>query len=976
MAHAPNIGTTNVPLVLATKLSAKVNEEWADGVGPMLDKVTPTTRDLLRYWFSIAFTDLRDINFHEGQRQAILNTIYLHEVLKPKTVKDNYMMVEPELAGYIDHTYLDQLKNKHPKYCLKLATGTGKTWIMHALLIWQYLNAREEEEQNGRFTKNFLLVAPGLIVYERLLDAYAGKENEKGERDFTRSDFFKFQELLLPPSYRDAVFNFVQSATLKKDEISRKATGEGIIAITNWHLLAGIEEEEGDDPTDYPEQSIRSLRPIAPGTSGGNSLGVLDRKYLVGNELRYLIDLKNLVVFNDEAHHIHEFKKAGEIEEVEWQKSLDQIAEAKKEKFIQIDFSATPYNVTGSGRNRTKHFFPHIIVDFDLTKAIKQGLVKIISLDRRKELGAAELDFKAQREGNEVVGLSEGQRIMLRAGLTKLHILEKDFVAHSDKKNPKLLIVLEDIQVAHFVEKFLKSEGLETEEVLTIHSNKKNEVGKEEWEHLKQILFNIDQHKSPKVIISVLMLREGFDVNNICVIVPLRSSEAPILLEQILGRGLRLMWREPEYREAKEENRMALLKSRNREPNNYLDMLFIVEHPAYAQFYEDLEEMKDLIVDQIEQLKQGKSLGDLIIVPLKEGYGEYDLFIPHIIRDQEEYLDFKKVDLSDLAPFPTPLPELLAIVSKGGDTFFSEEMTKKTRFGEYKVTADLFSAQSYNEMLAKMVKNVTTMLVPEGRRAENFKEYPRLQIDQAFLAAIIDSYIRNTLFNEVFDPLEGDNWRVLRLTEAKVVDHIIRNVTSKMHVLQQTTVTEDAIVQKQYFSQTGPLTMRENYSIEVSKAIYEKLKFPSNKGGFERAFIEFCDSDVLVKAFMKIDEHIHKFARVNYIRDDGILAPYYPDFIVKLNGNIYIVETKAESQLKNPNVLQKRKAAVDFCDTINKLKIEDRNGCIWHYCLLGEDDFYGYSERGANIKEILDLAMKSKAQLMGKLSDFVGIKEY
>ena len=63
---------------------------------------------------------------------------------------------------------------------------------------------------------------------------------------------------------------------------------------------------------------------------------------------------------------------------------------------------------------------------------------------------------------------------------------------------------------------------------------------------IKEKLFNIDRYAQPKVIVSVLMLREGFDVNNICVVVPLRASTASILLEQTIGRGLRLMWREPE----------------------------------------------------------------------------------------------------------------------------------------------------------------------------------------------------------------------------------------------------------------------------------------------------------------------------------------------------------------------------------------------------------------------------------------------
>lgn len=59
-------------------------------------------------------------------------------------------------------------------YAVKMATGTGKTWVMHALLIWQYLNASDNLNKNN-YSKNFLLVAPGLIVYNILLDAFLGK---------------------------------------------------------------------------------------------------------------------------------------------------------------------------------------------------------------------------------------------------------------------------------------------------------------------------------------------------------------------------------------------------------------------------------------------------------------------------------------------------------------------------------------------------------------------------------------------------------------------------------------------------------------------------------------------------------------------------------------------------------------------------------------------------------------------------------
>jgi type III restriction enzyme len=161
---------------------------------------------------------------------------------------------------------------------MKMATGTGKTWVMNALLIWQYLNAKYEDKLSGRYSKNFLLVAPGLIVYERLLDAYLGKETESGVRNFETSDFYKYRELFVPEAYKSTLFSFIQNSVARKEEIGRKVTGDGLIAITNWHLLAGADEKETDtdDPLENPAVILQDLRPISPGTTAGHSLDTLD----------------------------------------------------------------------------------------------------------------------------------------------------------------------------------------------------------------------------------------------------------------------------------------------------------------------------------------------------------------------------------------------------------------------------------------------------------------------------------------------------------------------------------------------------------------------------------------------------------------------------------------------------------------------------------------------------------------------------
>jgi type III restriction enzyme len=116
---------------------------------------------------------------------------------------------------------------------------------------------------------------------------------------------------------------------------------------------------------------------------------------------------------------------------------------------------------------------------------------------------------------------------------------------------------------------------------------------------------------APRIIVSVLMLREGFDVHNICVIVPLCSSQAQILLEQTIGRGLRLMWRDEEFSDSKRENLERI--HNGQEPNNLIDVLSIVEHPAFQSFYDELMR-EGLVGTSTEASETNSSVGDLISV--------------------------------------------------------------------------------------------------------------------------------------------------------------------------------------------------------------------------------------------------------------------------------------------------------------------------------------------------------------------------
>ena len=962
------MNTNELSLEVAKRLTEIVNRAWADG--SMLEAVTPTTKELLKWWFSEEQCSIRKRNFHEGQRQAILNIIYLHEVAKINTVTDTYELAGSDLIAQADLATLAKAKYQIPKYAVKMATGTGKTWVMHAMLLWQMLNARHEDEPSGRFTKNFLIVAPGLIVYDRLLDAFCGRIRRGTEyRDAQTNDFVLNQELFIPTHLRQEVFSFIQNNVVTKEEgIGRKTTGDGLIALTNWHLFENqLDEEEPQEGSEMSvPQLIEELLPIRPGKAAGNDLGILDRRSLRGTEIEYLMALKDIMVINDEAHHIHELKRGGEIEEVEWQKGLNAIAEGKGHRFFQIDFSATPYDNRGSGKRMQKCYFPHIVVDFDLASAMRKGLVKTLLLDRRQELTELEhLDYKAERDDRgKVSGLSDGQRLMIRAGLAKLAKLEKDFTEVDQSKNPKMLIICEDTSVSPFVEQFVLDEGLAQDEVVTVDSNQKGEVSEEEWKELKTKLFDIDKYRKPKVIVSVLMLREGFDVNNICVIVPLRSSEAPILLEQIIGRGLRLMWREEEYQSIKNDDRRRVLQLHTK-PRTYIDMLSIIEHPAFILFYEDLFS-QGLAVEEDKELGDGTTTGDILNVGLKENYEAYDFEWPIIIRDAEEELSDYSIDVLSLAPFTDfPLDMLRRFLATEGEIFLSQEVTTRTQFGKYVVTGNLFEAKSYNEYLQKILRTITLRF----DRISSHKEIsvPTIQIDDAQIIATVDAYIRTRLFGGLFNPFDGNDWKILLARDGVVTKHIINEMARAVYHLQDELQTIDARVEHHRFSEVTSLKMRESYSLPLQKSIYERTPYPSHGGGLERAFAEFIDRDAEVERFLKISETQHSFASIYYIRTDGLLSVYHPDFLVATTEKVYLVETKGRDRVNDKNVRQKQAATMEWVRKINSLKPAERMSREWEYVLLSEDRFYGLSANGASFTDICTLNRVSLSQVTGDL---------
>ncbi|KAI9549202.1 hypothetical protein GHT06_006615 [Daphnia sinensis] len=130
--------------------------------------------------------------------------------------------------------------------------------------------------------------------------------------------------------------------------------------------------------------------------------------------------------------------------------------------------------------------------------------------------------------------------------------------------------------------------------------------------------------------------------------------------------------------------------------------------------------------------------------------------------------------------------------------------------------------------------------------------------------------------------------------------------------------------------------VRESASLEVSKCVYTRMGWPSRNGGLERAFIHWAQADTQVLAFCKISENRHTFARLRYVKDDGLPAFYSPDFLVRPQARCTWSKPKAKNKHPPQRATEKSKPRWHGVERINNLTEEQRGGPPWHYVLLGE----------------------------------------
>lgn len=469
-----------------------------------------TSRSLLRWWFDVehlqeqADGTLTPFRYYFAQREAVETIIWLYDV---RHVRDKFDLLRFDASGAVSAGMFDE---EWPRYVVKMATGAGKTKVLSLLIAWSFFHKLYEPDST--LARNFLVIAPNIIVLDRL------------RADFDGLRIF-FKDPILPDNGYDGR-NWCDDfqLTLHIHDDARVLRDTGNLFLTNIHrVFVGDVPEPSlgdDDLRDYFLEPF-GARPVGKTADSKTDLGEIIR------------EIEELAVFNDEAHHIHNPKMA-------WFKSIQDIHHRMLQKdrrlALQVDVTATPRHDSGE-------IFVQTVSDYPLVEAIHQNVVKHPVLP--------DAPSRAKLHEHTSAIFTEHYADYLQLGVEEWR---KSYAEHEPLgKKAVLFVMVDDTRNCDEVGAYLEKICPELQgAVLVIHTKNNGEISEaasgkneDELKTLRGEANSIDTwHNHHKAIVSVLMLKEGWDVRNVTTIVGLRPyvSKSNILPEQTLGRGLRRMY--------------------------------------------------------------------------------------------------------------------------------------------------------------------------------------------------------------------------------------------------------------------------------------------------------------------------------------------------------------------------------------------------------------------------------------------------
>jgi type III restriction enzyme len=795
---------------------------------------TDTTRALLDYWF---YTDHRLPNgtafrYHESQKEAIETLIFVWEYEKVRSRID----LLKRYATNVQEIRLPPADDSFPRYCTKMATGSGKTKVMSLATAWQFLNSQRETGATADdYARTFLLVAPNVIVFERL------------KSDFAGGNIFRADPII--PKEMEIFWDF--DCVLRGE--GEKAHAAGTLFLTNIQQLydrtSRTNDEEPEEMTD-----VLGSRPPA------QKLEMTDFAERIG------LRAGRLLVMNDEAHHTHDEKS-------KWNEVIENLHGDRMPLAMQLDYSATPRFSKGA-------IFPWTISDYPLKQAIIDAVVK------RPYKGIAKIT-----EGKSDIA-SERYKGYLTAGVERWREYREQLAPL--QKSPILFVMLNSTDEADEVGDWLRTQypaEFGGDCTLVIHTDTKGEITKADLDKARDAARRVDDERSPvNAIVSVLMLREGWDVQNVTVVVGLRpySAKANILPEQTIGRGLRLMFR-------------------NLPVKTYAERVDIIGNDAFLAFVDDLDKLEDLGLGTFDL--GGEALRIETIMPLADRAEDFDIGIPELSPS----LSRKKSLADDIAALETPPPPAPLPIRA------DDQEARTFRYEGYDIIT-----------LEKQFEREYTMPPPQtaqeviGFYARRIARDLHLPSQFAALAPKVKHFLENQAFGKPVDLNTPEAIRAISTTAAQYV-----TLTTFVKALRNLTIEEqtpELLTPQRLLSESSPFPW-SGLVHEPKHSIFNLIPCDNN---FERDFARFLDNAPDVKAFAKLSQSFG--ISIDYTDTRMNLRLYYPDFVaVDTEGGHWLLETKGR---EDTDVACKDRAAQGWCDTATTL-----TGTTWRFIKVPQAEF-------------------------------------
>lgn len=801
---------------------------------------TRTSQSLLRWWFQEPHLQPQvegtpvEFQYFFAQREALETIIYLYDVVG---VKDKFDLMRFDSSGSVSASLFDE---SWRRFVVKMATGSGKTKVMSLALAWSFFHKLYEAD--SALARNFLVIAPNIIVLDRIY------------KDFQGLRIF-FDDPVIPDNGFDGQnWRDDFQLTLHLQDEVRVTHRSGNIFLTNIHRVYAGEDIPPSPDDDNTMDYFLGKRPTGATTDSKVDLGMIVR------------DIDELMILNDEAHHIHDARLA-------WFQSIQDIHHRLLQKggslSLQLDVTATP-------KHNNDAIFVQTVADYPLVEAIWQNVVKhpvLPDAASRAKLCERQSSKYTEKYADYIdLGVIEWRKAYdEHQKLGKKAIL---FVMTDDTKN------CDDV-AAYLEGRYPELKGA----VLVIHTKNNGEISeaatgkaKEELERLRKQANEIDTLASPyKVIVSVLMLKEGWDVRNVTTIVGLRaySAKSNILPEQTLGRGLRKMY-----------------------PGGVEEYVSVIGTDAFMEFVESIQaegvvlerkamgagtQPKTPLVIEIDYANKQKNIDTLDI--------EILVLSPRIYR---EYKHLSDLDIRTMTFQPVVYQQ------------FSEEEQREIVFkdittGEITHTTILDSAgmADYRSVIGYFTQAVMKEL--------------RLISGYDALYGKIKAFVREALFAQMVD-LESPN-TLRNLSELAATKTVIEVFKKAINALTVQTKGDAEIRDTIKLRQTRPFIMKDQGYLMPKKSVFNRVIGDSH---FELEFASFLESYSDVVSFAKNYLAVH--FKLDYVNVGGDIAHYYPDFLVKLSDSrIVVVETKGQEDLDVPLKMRRLR---QWCEDINTIQAD------------------------------------------------------